>query len=226
MLERPFVCTNMAITLDGKITSAYREHPRFTSPRDRQTMDMLRAEVDAVLVGAATLRADDPLMHVRDPRAQEIRKASGRQGPMLNVVVSQSLNLAKEARFFNNPHTRPLVVTSQAADPTVLRARGVEVWQVGQKTVDWPLLCQRLYRELGVRRLLVEGGGDIAWHFLKHDLLDEINVTIAPTLLGGAQAPTLIDGAGLVMSEQRRLKLVASEVIDGEIYCRYSVKRG
>lgn len=225
MLERPFVCTNMAITLDGKITSAYREHPRFTSPRDRQTMDMLRAEVDAVLVGAGTLRSDDPLMHVRDPRAQEIRRASGRPEHILNIVVSQSLNLSQEARFFNNPHTRPLVVTSQASDPSVLQERGVDVWQVGQKAVDWPLLCQRLYRELGVRRLLVEGGGDIAWHFLKHDLLDEINVTIAPTLLGGAKAPTLIDGAGLVMSEQRRLKLVASEVIDDEIYCRYSVKR-
>ena len=225
MLDRPFIGTNMAITVDGKITSAYREHPRFTSPRDRQTMDMLRADVDAVLVGAGTLRADDPPMHVRNPEAQHLREASGRRGPMLNIVVSQSLNLAKEARFFNNPHTRPLVVTSEAADPSDLRSCGVEVWQLGQTTVDWPLLCHRLFHALGVRRMLVEGGGEIAWHFLKHDLLDEINVTIAPVLLGGAQAPTLVDGAGLKMAQQRRLQLVSSEVIDDEIYCRYKVRR-
>ena len=81
---------NMAMTVDGKITSAAREYPEFTSATDRKTMDRLRAEADAVLVGAGTLRADDPPLHVRDPEMREYRRRSGKPDGLLNVVVSGS----------------------------------------------------------------------------------------------------------------------------------------
>ena len=74
-MPRPFVYINMAMTADGKITSAGREYPRFTSALDRKTMDRLRAEADAILVGAGTLRADDPPLHVRDPEARAYRES-------------------------------------------------------------------------------------------------------------------------------------------------------
>ena len=225
MSARPFVFTNMAITADGKISSAYQEYPRFTSPLDRRTMDMLRAQADAVLIGAGTLRGDDPPMHVRDPEAQAARAAAGRSGPLLNIVASHSLNLPLDARFFHNPHTQALVVTGGDADVAPLRAAHIDVWQVGAHHLDWPRLLERLHDERGVQRLLVEGGGAVTWEFLKHDLLDAIHLTIAPALLGGKAAPTWIDGAGLPMADQKRLKLLEARVVGDEIYCHYQVLR-
>ena len=77
-VDRPFVYVNMAMTVDGKITSAARDHPRFTSVEDRRNMDRLRAEADAILVGAGTLRADNPRLHVRDTEMQAYRRSLGK----------------------------------------------------------------------------------------------------------------------------------------------------
>ena len=77
-MARPFVYINMAMTADGKITSARREYPRLTSDLDRLTMDRLRAEADALVVGAGTLRADDPPLRVRDPAMQAYRESLGK----------------------------------------------------------------------------------------------------------------------------------------------------
>ena len=80
-MDRPYVTMNMAMTVDGKITSAGREVPAFASRQDRKMMDKYRAEADAILVGAGTLRADDPPLHVRDPEMLAYREALGsRQG--------------------------------------------------------------------------------------------------------------------------------------------------
>src|SRR5262245_12686439 len=99
-MSRPFVSINMAMTADGKITSALREEPDFTSRLDKTTMDRLRAEADAVLVGAGTLRADDPALHVRDPEMQAHRRALGKPEGLVNVVVTRSLAIDPASRFF------------------------------------------------------------------------------------------------------------------------------
>ena len=70
---------------------------------------------------------------------------------------------------------------------------------------------------------MVEGGGELIWGFVRDNLVDELYVTIAPAILGGREAPTLCEGEGLAMAERRRLRLVSSEVVGGEIFCRYAV---
>ena len=87
-MERPFVYVNMAASVDGKITSATREYPRFTSAHDRETMDRLRAEADAILVGAGTARADDPLLHVRTDEMRNYRRSLGRPEALDRVLAS------------------------------------------------------------------------------------------------------------------------------------------
>ena len=79
--------------------------------------------------------------------------------------------------------------------------------------------------ERGVERLLVEGGGELNWALVAADLVDEIYVTIAPTLLGGSGAPTLLGGEGLPMRRQTRLRLVEVEREGDELFCRYAVRR-
>src|SRR5262245_684602 len=99
-MSRPFVYINMAMTADGTITSARREEPGFTSPLDKKTMDRLRAEADAVLVGAGTLRADDPALGVRDPEMQAHRRALGKPAGLVNVLVTRSAAIDPGSRFF------------------------------------------------------------------------------------------------------------------------------
>jgi len=227
-MDRPFVTMNMAMTADGKITSVGREEPKFTSRRDKRTMDKYRAEADAVLVGAGTLRADDPPLHLRDPEMKAYRASLGKPEGLLNVVVTASAKLDPAGRFFTGTHAAGRVVaTVERADPAKRAALAAvaDVWVLGEDRVDLGVLLSRLKNERGVLRLLVEGGGDLNWGFVEHDLLDELYVTLAPAILGGKVAPTICDGAGLTMAGRRRLKLIDAEIVDGEIFCRYGVER-
>ena len=226
-MDRPFVYLNMAMTADGKITSAKREYPKFTSPVDRKTMDRLRAEADAILVGAGTLRADDPPLHVRDAEMLAHRRSLGKSDGLLNVLVTRSLSIDPNSRFFRDERVAGRIVATVAEAPAdrVAAFEGkAEVWRVGRGSVDLPDLLRRL-RARGVERLLVEGGGEMNWAFVRDDLVDELFITVAPAILGGRDAPTLCEGEGLAMADQRRLRLLSTEVAGDEIFTRWAVVR-
>src|SRR5215831_9603601 len=146
-MKRPYVTMNMAMTADGKITSAAREKPAFSSRQDKKMMDKYRAEADAVLVGAGTLRADDPPLHVRDREMQEYRAALGKPAALLNVLVTASASIDPGSRFFKEGlSSGRIVATVEDADPERLaRLRAVaEVWSIGRGTVALPPLLERL----------------------------------------------------------------------------------
>lgn len=224
--ERPFVYVNMAMTVDGKITSSAREYPAFTSKRDRSNMDRLRAEADALIVGAGTMRADNPALHVRSPEMQRYRKSLGKGG-LSKVLVTASGRIDDSSRFFDETDGGDrIVATSESADPDRLAriGRRALVWKLGRQRVDLALLLSRLGSG-GAERVLVEGGGELNWQMFELDLVDELYVTIAPVLLGGREAPTLLEGAGWPVSLRRRVRLVTVEQHDDELFCRYALER-
>jgi 2,5-diamino-6-(ribosylamino)-4(3H)-pyrimidinone 5'-phosphate reductase len=226
-MARPFVYVNMAMTADGKITSAEREYPRITSDLDRETMDRLRAEADAIVVGAGTLRADDPPLHVREAGMRAYRASMGKPVGLVRVVVTASGGIDLASRFFEDePDGVRIVATVEGADPDRLAALEgqAEVWRLGRDQVDLRLMLERLGRR-GVERVLVEGGGELNWCFFRDDLVDELYVTVAPGLLGGRDAPTLLEGEGFSMDLQKRLRLLELRREGDEIYCRYQVVR-
>lgn len=226
-MERPLICMNMAMTADGKITSAGREYPRFTSDADRKTMDRLRAEADAILVGAGTVRADDPHLHVRDEEMKEYRRSLGKPDGLTAVLVTGEGSVDPGWRFFRDEglSARIVATVEEADDESLSRLAGMaEVWRVGRGSLDLRELVRRLGSR-GVGRLLVEGGGETNWGFVRDDLLDELYVTVAPCLLGGREAPTLLEGEGLTMEHRRRLRLVDHARVGDELFCRYAVVR-
>jgi 2,5-diamino-6-hydroxy-4-(5-phosphoribosylamino)pyrimidine 1'-reductase len=227
-MERPHVSINMAMTVDGKITSARREYPRITSVFDRERMDRLRAEADAVLVGAGTMRADNPKLHVRSETMRAHRRSLGKPDALVKVLVTASGDLDAGCRFFDESDGGArIVATVEEAPKERVRAleERAEVWRLGRGRVDLGALLGRLL-ERGVERLLVEGGGELNWAFVEAELVDELYVTIAPSLLGGREAPTLLEGPGLPMAGQRRLRLIDLHREGDELYCRYAVVRG
>jgi len=229
-MDRPFVYVNMATTVDGKITSATREYPRFASVADRRRMDLLRADADAILVGAGTVRADNPPLHVRDAEMRQRRRDAGRPVGLLRVLVTRSGRIAADSRFFDDDEEDGgggrIVATIEQAPDTIatLCAGRAELWRIGRDDVDLGELLRRL-RERGVSRLLCEGGGELNWGLFRDDLADELYVTIAPALLGGRNAPTLLEGDGFPMHGRRPLRLVDVDREGDELFCRYAVVR-
>jgi len=226
-MDRPFVLINMAMTVDGKITSAKREYPRLTTPYDRTNMDRLRAGVDAVLVGAQTMRADSPKLYVREKKMQQHRESLGKPLGLLKILVTASAMLGPDSRFFDDADGGGLLIATVVDAPeerVAALAERTEVWKLGRGSVDLNALLVRL-KQRGVDRLLVEGGGELNWSFLRDDLVDELYVTIAPSLLGGRDAPTLLEGQGLSMKQRRRLRLLDLHREGDELYCRYAVVR-
>lgn len=226
-MERPFVYVNMAMTADGKITSAAREYAAFTSRHDKRTMDRLRAEADAVLIGAGTLRADDPPLSIRDREMRALRASLGKPPELRTVVVSARLDLPFEGRFFRDgdPSQRVVATVEDAPEDRVQKLAGrAQVWRLGRGRVDVPQLLHRL-KEAGVERLLVEGGGETNWSFFEADAIDELYVTLAPCLLGGRDAPTLLEGEGRRLAGRARLRLLSCERVGEELYLHWAVER-
>jgi len=227
-MDRPFVYLNMAMTVDGKITSSARERPRFTSEHDRRQMDRLRATADGIMIGARTVRADNPAWHVRSAAMREHRKSLGKPAGLLRVVVTAGAEIDRESRFFDDSHACAgrIVATVEDASGDRLAALQsmAEVWKIGRGRVDLPELLRRLAARR-VERLLVEGGGELNWALVRDDLVDELHVTIAPALLGGQAAPTLLEGPGFTMKMMRRLRLEQLVREGDELFCRYVVER-
>lgn len=209
------IVSNTAVSLDGRINTRERRFTFFGSARDHARMSRLRAQADAVLVGGATFRnwphaalpdaADRPLLKTRP----------------WNVVVSRSLDVPLTPSFLDEPAIRPLFVTRSAALKPGFAAE-VEAWPGdGDPPVAW--IVERLAAR-GIDRLLIEAGGDLLFQFLAANAIDEMHVTLCPIVVGG-DAPTLADGAGFDRADVRRLRLLASDVEDDEVFLHYATVR-
>lgn len=214
------VVSNTAVSLDGKIALASGEFVRLGSASDLRRLRDLRAEVDAVLVGGQTFRVFPFPMRSRDPAAAR---------PRWNAVLTRGGLLGPDGPTAEGWEARwrtsgqPLLVLGPTGlDPAPYRERlGAEVETTAAPGPRWALdaLAAR-----GCESVQLECGGSLLFEFAEADLLDELYVTLCPWLVGGAQAPTLLDGAGLTREGLRRLRLLLVRQEGDEImlhYCKY-----
>src|SRR5580698_3349937 len=184
--SRPRVFVNFACSVDGKIAPARKRAPFTMSrlPEDHRRMLALREGVDAVIIGAANLRADDP-----DLMPSRLRVVVTRAGDHVTPTARMfAKNLGGEAIV---AHTSAMSRETRATLQT--HATLVEL---GGSDVDIPRLLEWLFRERGCKTLVCEGGGVLAADFVAARAVDELHLTIVPRVLGGASAPTCVEGSG------------------------------
>jgi diaminohydroxyphosphoribosylaminopyrimidine deaminase/5-amino-6-(5-phosphoribosylamino)uracil reductase len=220
---RPYVTAKWAMTLDGKLATATGSSQWISGPRSRALVHELRGRMDAILVGIGTVLADDPQLTAR-PRGPRVAT---------RVVLDSTARLPVGSRLAQSARDVPVAVVvtqrAPAARCDVLRALGCEVI-VGPADGSGRVAIEPLLDELGRRgatNLLVEGGSAVLGRFFEAGEVDEVDVSIAPAIEGGARSPGPVAGPGVeTMAEALRLQRVEVSVIDGDVRLRGVVPRG
>jgi len=214
-MARLYVILNAAMTLDGKIATVAGDS-RISCEKDLDRIHKLRASVDAVMVGLGTVLADDPSLTVRRARGEN----------PLRVVVDSLGKTPTNAKVLDDSARTIIAVTTRAPKRNVerLRVKGAQIIAVGGKEVDLQKLLEKLH-ELGVRKLLLEGGSTLNWGMLKRGLVDEVRVAVAPYMVGGMNARTLVGGLGFAkISKSISLKLTSIDRVGEDLLLIYRVK--
>lgn len=221
----PHVTVNMAMSADGKITTHRRERVALGSAEDRYLMDVLRARADAVIIGAGTLRLDGWAIRVRNTEVRRKRVRQGRPTHPLNVALTSRLDIPPTAQFLTHPHTRKLIITSSLAPRARVRRfeKLAEIVVLPTRRIRPDDVLDALSRR-GVRRVLVEGGGQINFSFFEAGLVDEIYITVTPRIIGGADAPTPVDGHGFLVENHIRLDLLSCRKRGDDVFLRYRIR--
>jgi riboflavin-specific deaminase-like protein len=216
--KRPYLVTNFALTLDGAATLDGRSGAIGTDT-DTAMLVALRTRVDAVMIGAGTMRAEGYGRVVADPAKRERRERDGLTPDPLMVIVSGRLDLPWDAPLFTEGHGRVVVFTAADAEPPETATPLGLVRHEGR--VDLTRALEHLRTEEGVRALLSEGGPHLHAELIEAGLVDELFVTLAPKL-GGGEGLGLV--AGLTAGERAlELRSLLTDDQSGELFCRYGI---
>jgi diaminohydroxyphosphoribosylaminopyrimidine deaminase / 5-amino-6-(5-phosphoribosylamino)uracil reductase len=218
----PFVTLKAAASLDGKTAARDRSSKWITGDAAREDVQRLRAEADAIVVGAGTVLDDDPSLTVRD--------ASYIGRPPLRIVVDASGRVPPGTRIFDDSAPTFVATTERAGREVVetWEATGAEVVSFDQDETEGVSLPE-LLAYLGkrdVQGLLLEGGATLAWSFVREGLVDRVVLYLAPKLVGGARAPGVLMGDGFApIGEAAALRIASVERIGDDVRVEADVHR-
>jgi len=224
--ELPIVLINGAVSADGKLALENRSLIQFSSPRDQFLVFQMRARTDAVLSGAETVKTFNIDLSAGPPQCRAERKRKGLPAEPLRILASQDGKITREARIFKKPVSPVIVLTTRhALRRCAEKLRGLAtVKAFGKNKLNFTSAFRWLRDELGIRRILCEGGGETNAALLRAGVVDEIHVTVCPLVLCGRNAPTLCDGQGVKsLALAPRLKLKSARVVKDELFLVYRV---
>ncbi len=209
--------------MDGYLDDATNQRLLLSCGADFDRVDRLRAGCDAILVGANTVRCDNPRLRVRDPELRRQRRLQGLPASPLKVTVTRSARLGADANFFTPDEASPLVYCPH---PVVAAARHrlgsrATVVDAGEQ-VDLRWLCEDLHVR-GVSRLLVEGGGTLYTQFLTTALADELQLVVAPLFVGDSRSRRFVDDGRFPWNRAQRARLVEARPVGDVALLRYAL---
>ncbi|WP_439145256.1 RibD family protein [Streptantibioticus silvisoli] len=223
MTGRPHVLLSAAVSLDGHLDNTGPDRLMLSGPEDFERVDALRADSDAILVGANTLRSDDSRLLVASAERRAERVRRGLPEHPLKVTVTASGGLASHLRLWHSGGDKLVFTVDATADALRDRLGGLaEVVSTGP-VIDWGALLDELGRR-GVRRLMVEGGQTVHTQLVAGDLADEIRLAVAPVLVGDAAAPRFLGTAEYPGGPASRMRLLGADVVGDVVLLRLAPK--
>jgi 2,5-diamino-6-(ribosylamino)-4(3H)-pyrimidinone 5'-phosphate reductase len=224
---RPSVVVNVAMSADGKLSTRERRQVKISGTEDFTRVDQLKAGSDAVMVGIGTVLADNPSLTVKNPDYKRERQRSGKPEHPVRVIIDSGARTPPDASVLTKGEGTRVVAVTERADPdrvSILRTKATVI-VAGKTEVDLGRVLDEL-GVMGIRHLMVEGGGTLIAGLIRAGLVDEIYTYIGSIIIGGKDAPTLADGAGWVSeADFARLELTEITRVDDGILVHWKVKR-
>lgn len=218
--EKPYIILSSAMTIDGKIASKTGD-PELSDEVDWKEVHKLRTQVDAIMVGKGTILKDNPKLHI---------KFYDHTG-YYRIVVDSNLAIPIESNVISfQPEIYPTIIcTTENVSLNEIKKyeeKKVKVIKAGtRERVDLKKLMP-LLKDYGINSILLEGGGNLNWSFIEKDLIDEIRLTIAPWIVGGKEAISLVEGIGFdKMTEGLRFDLIEINNRNNYVILRYRRKQ-
>jgi len=221
--DRPYTLLSCGMSIDGYLDNASAQRLILSNDADLDRVDAVRAGCDAILVGAATVRNDNPRLLVRSQARVDEREARGLTPTPIKVTVTERAELDPCADFFATGDTTKLVY---CASETVSAARDLLGPVATVIEGGHPVQMRRVSEDLhsrGVRRLMVEGGGTVHTQFLTADLADELHLVVAPFFVGDSRARRFVADGRFPWTPDRRATLVDVRRIDDVVMLRYAL---
>jgi len=191
-MKRPYVVIVSEVTIDGKLTLAKgvssKEIMKLMDEEANKYLHSIRAECDGIMVGANTVRIDNPNLTVRYVEGENPTR----------IIPSSTADIPLESNVLNTAVAPTVIAVSERAPKEKLKAieeKGAKVVVAGKDKVDFVELLEKLY-EMGIKKLMVEGGSKVNWELIKNDLVDEIRLIHLPVVVGGDDVPSLTSGEG------------------------------
>ena len=223
MADRPYTLLSCSVSLDGYLDDATKHRLLLSNDADLDRVDEVRASCDAILVGAATVRNDNPRLLVRTKHRQDERIARGLPPSPLKVTITEKGDLDACANFFATGDGAKLVYCTRANfNVTATRLDGCATVIDAGDTADMAWVCSDLHAR-GVHRLMVEGGGGIHTQFLTEGLADELQLVIAPFFVGDSQARRFVGDGAFPWNESSRATLAEVRPIGDVVLLRYAL---
>jgi 5-amino-6-(5-phosphoribosylamino)uracil reductase len=211
------------MSIDGYLGSAAPRRLSLSNDADFDRVDAVRASCDAIMVGATTVRNDNPRLLVRSEARRDERAARGLASSPIKVTVTERLELDAGCDFFTAGDAEKLVYCPSPRVPEARTRLGpvATVVDGGQ-----PVVMRRVAEDLadrGVERLMVEGGGVVHTQFLTDNLVDELQLVVAPFFVGDSRAPRFVSDGRFPWNPGRRATLADVRQIGDVVLLRYAL---
>ncbi|MGH7869715.1 MAG: RibD family protein [Candidatus Dormibacteraceae bacterium] len=212
------------MSVDGYIDDATPGGLLLSSQMDLDRVDGERASCDAILIGANTIRQDNPRLVVRSKARRAERLSRGQPATPIKVTITNSGNLDPASDFFSPGEVRKLIYCPRRAEDALRKRLGTTACIIAKGDTVTPLMMLNDLADRGIERLLVEGGRDIHTQFLTAGLIDELQLVIAPLFVGDSHAPRFVDDGIFPHHAGHRMRLSEARSIGDVVLLRYLLK--
>lgn len=217
----PYVLLSCAASIDGYIDDTTDTRLLLSNDEDFDRVDSVRAEADAILVGANTVRRDNPRLLVRSEERRTARVAAGKTPNLTKVTITATGDIDPQAKFFAAGDEEKLVYSATAGlEKASTRLGNVATVIDAGDPVNLPRILADLHAR-GIGRLMVEGGGTLHTQFLAAGLADELQLVIAPFFVGDPNAPRFVNPATFANGPDSRMELAETRQIGDCVLLRY-----